>query len=235
MRTALKIVLATAAFAAVHSALASHAAKRAAANVLGERRQRALYRPFFVAQALLTTAALARYGSRLPKRTIYRLHGPAAWLCRAGQAAALLQVWAGAREVGVMRLTGLDGLAAWRRGGEPPEPPAAQGPELDPASGRLTDGGPFRLSRHPLNFAGVPLFWLTPHLTTRRLAFNLASTVYFLAGSAHEAARLRAAYGTRYRAYEAGGVPFFFPRLRVAQPDRPPLPPARSAAGLTAP
>jgi methanethiol S-methyltransferase len=37
------------------------------------------------------------------------------------------------------------------------------------------DGSTFRV-RHPLNFHAVPLFWLTPHLTTRRFAFNVAAT-----------------------------------------------------------
>lgn len=215
MQPALKIALATAGYGLLHSALASRAAKRAAARIFGEQRQRALYRPFFIAQAAVTTAALGAYGLRLPARTLYRIHGPAAWLLRAAQAAALAHAFVAAREVGLARITGLESLAAWARGEEVPESPAAQGPELDPSTGELTDGGPFRWSRHPLNLSPVPFFWLTPHLTTRRLAFNLAGSAYLVLGSLHEESRLRAAYGGRYRAYQSSGVPFFLPAPRA--------------------
>ena len=107
-------------------------------------------------------------------------------------------------------LAGIGDLRAWRHGLPIPAGPYAQGPERGP-DGRLTVTGPYRWTRHPLNFCGIPIFWLTPHMTTRRLAFNLASTAYFMLGSVHEEARLAAAYGERYRQYQRSDVPFFWP------------------------
>lgn len=212
---ALRIVLAAGAFAALHSALASRTVKRLAARLLGPQRQQALHRPLVVAQGLATSAALAVYGQRLPVHTLYRVRGPAALLLHAGQALALVALWRGVRAGGgFARLSGADGVQAWRHGGVVPPAPVAQGPEPAQPGTALPVHGPFAWSRHPLNALGVPFFWLTPHLSTKRLAFNLAATLYLWAGSHHEAARLRAAFGERYAAYERSGVPFFLPGPR---------------------
>jgi len=126
----------------------------------------------------------------------------------------LYAVWA-AYEVGLLRITGLASVWAWlqRREDVPPEP-EAQGPAADDA-GRLIVEGPFRWSRHPLNWAPAPIFWMMPKMTLRRLAFA-AGTVYLVLGSIHEEARLRAAYGDEYEAYRQSGVPFYVP-----WPDKP--------------
>ncbi len=44
------------------------------------------------------------------------------------------------------------------------------------------------------------------------VAFSALATVYLVAGSRHEEARLRAAYGAEYEAYRRSGVPFYWPR-----------------------
>jgi protein-S-isoprenylcysteine O-methyltransferase Ste14 len=210
MRVATRMGMATVAFAVIHSVLASRSAKRMAARFVGERRRDAGYRLFFVGQSLLAFPLLIAYGARLPKRTIYRINGPSAILLRIGQAAGVLHLLAAARHVGIARLAGLENLRAWRNNRPVPPGPVAQGPEMQ-ADGRLSIGGPYLWSRHPLNFSAIPLFWSTPHMTTRRLAFNLASTLYFVLGSVHEEVRLNDAYGNDYRAYAEGPVPFFWP------------------------
>ena len=212
MQTLIKTAIATAAFAAVHSALASRRAKRMAARMVGSERSEATYRVFYVSQGLLSFAALAAYCASLPTHTIYRVRGPGAWLLRAGQLAGAAQLLAGLRQVGVKRWAGVEKLQAWRAGADMPLAPVAQGPELSD-DGRLDIGGPFRWSRHPLNFAGVPLFWMTPHMTTRRLAFNAVGTTYLFLGSLHEEARLRSVYGLAYERYRQSQVPFFWPGL----------------------
>jgi methanethiol S-methyltransferase len=210
VRELLKIGAATAVFAALHSLLASRPAKDLAARILGERERDAGYRLFYNVQAVATFAPLLAYGSRLPKRTLYRVNGPAAGLLRTGQAAGLLWAFWAAGEVGILRLVGVRNLWAYLRDEPVPSDPAAQGPEREGRDG-LTTGGPFRWSRHPLNLAPLPVFWLTPHLTTRRLAFNVVGTAYLVLGSLHEERRLVALYGTDYEAYRRSGVPFFLP------------------------
>ena len=213
MQPEARIALATLAFAALHSALASRAVKDAAVARLGEARCRAVYRLAYVAQAVPTAAALVLYVGRQRTTTdVWRVRGPAAALMHAGQAAALFGVAATAWAGGLARLAGLDGLRAFARGEPVPVDPAAQGPEADPADGELLVRGGYRVSRHPLNAFAVPVLWLVPHLTTGRLAFNAVATAYLWVGSLHEASRLRRLYGARYAAYERSGVPFFVPR-----------------------
>jgi hypothetical protein len=210
------MALATVAFALIHSALASRAAKRAAAAVAGERRAHAAYRLFYVGQSLLTFSLLLAYGRRLPAQTLYRVRGASALLLRAGQAAGVAHLLLATRPSGLLRLAGWRNLQAYRHGLPIAPGPAAQGPEAGP-DGALQAAGPYRWSRHPLNFSGMPVFWLTPRMTTRRLAFNLVSSAYLLLGSLHEEARLEAAYGERYRRYRRSGVPFFWPRPPALQ------------------
>lgn len=212
-RNALKMAAATIGFALVHSVLASRQVKQAASTLLGKPAVDDGYRLFYTMQALVSFLALVRYGARLPSRTLYAVSGPAAWLMRGGQCLGLLHLYLAASEVGIARLAGWENFRA-RLTGEPALPiPLAQGPERD-ASGRLTSGGLYAWSRHPLNFSGIPIFWLTPRMTDKRLVFNLVSTAYFVLGSQHEAARLRAGYGDAYRDYEKSGVPFYWPRPR---------------------
>jgi hypothetical protein len=128
----------------------------------------------------------------------------------AGQVAAIVQATAAARQVGVLRILGLEGLLCWLGDGPVPPEPEAQGPALD-AEGLRHAAGPFAWSRHPLNFAPLPAFWLHPRMTTTLLAFNLASTAYLVIGSWHEEARLQEAFGGGYAAYQRSGVPFYLP------------------------
>lgn len=208
VNAALQTTLATAAFAAVHSLLASSKAKDAAAARVPHARE--LYRVAYNAQATLAFGALVWFIARQPKRTIYRVRGAAAVAMRAGQLAGIAFAAAAVRATGFATLSGLDNLAAVVRGSEPKPVPAAQGPEAD-ETGALRARGPFVVVRHPLNLAPLAPFWLTPHLTTRRLAFNLVATAYFVLGSLHEEARLTRQYGDRYMAYQKGPVPFYLP------------------------
>lgn len=205
-----RVLAATAAFALLHSALASRTAKSMAARTFGVRRRNGLYRAFFNTQALVTTAALARYLRQLPDRELYVVRGPAALLMRAGQGAGLLLLLDATRRVGVLPITGTASLMRLTRGDDRvPVEPEAQGPALD-EHGRLNVGGPFLRSRHPLNLAPLPILWLNPRMTRNLAAFSAIATAYFWLGSVHEERRLLAAYGDAYRPYVSGTVPFFF-------------------------
>lgn len=209
-RSMLKVAAATAVFGLVHSALASRTAKRAAARTFGGRNRNGLYRVFYIGQSLVTFGMLAAYIRRQPSRELYRVEGSLAFLMHAVQAGALVYATSAAGQVGLRRITGLESLVAWLGDGPVPAEPEAQGPALD-GEGRRQDAGPFAWSRHPLNFAPLPVFWLWPRMTTSLLAFNTAATIYLVVGSLHEEARLREAFGEEYNAYRNSGVPFYVP------------------------
>lgn len=207
----LRVVAATALFGVVHSTLASTAAKQAAATVLGRRNRNGLYRAFFITQSVATSGLLAAYVLRQPGRELYHVRGPLALVMHAGQVVGLIVTFSGARQVGLSRISGVEGLVAWLGDGPVPAEPEAQGPALDD-EGLSHAAGPFVWSRHPLNVFPLPVLLLWPKMTTNLLAFNVASTAYLLLGSLHEEARLRQAYGERYIAYQRSGVPFYVPR-----------------------
>jgi methanethiol S-methyltransferase len=159
----------------------------------------------------------------LPDRVLYRLTGMPALLLRRGQVGAFAYAVATAHAVGIPRITGLASLLAWlaavagnRPTGVAPEP-EARGPALAP-EGNMGVAGPFCWSRHPLNFAPAPIFWLTPTMTLKRAMFNFVATAYLILGSWHEEVRLREAYGASYGRYQRSGIPFYFPRVARTVP-----------------
>ncbi|MBV9868367.1 MAG: hypothetical protein JO316_23685 [Abitibacteriaceae bacterium] len=217
-RSTLKILGATTGFAAIHSLLASRGAKQAAARIFGQRQRNGWYRLFYLAQSFLTLGALGAYLHRLPSRDLYEVRGPLRWLMRFVQAGAICYaVWA-AYQVGISEMLGLKSIGQWLAGEATAPEPEAQGPALA-ADGTMRVRGPFNYSRHPLNLVPVFIFWLWPRMTTKLLAFNIASTAYLVLGSIHEETRLRAAYGEVYKAYQKSSVPFYLPLLqsRIAQ------------------
>lgn len=210
-KSIVKIMAATTLFAGIHSLLASRAAKRVATDILGERQRNALYRPFYNAQAVITFGALVLYGSKLPDRELYRASEPLAGLMRFGQVVSLLYLINAVRQIGFLRFAGVPNLLAFLKGQTSvPREPEGQGPIID-VSGEMKATCPFRASRHPLNFAMVPVLWLMPRMTVNLAAFNSVVTVYLIVGSVHEEARLRATYGQAYIDYQSSVINFFVP------------------------
>jgi protein-S-isoprenylcysteine O-methyltransferase Ste14 len=126
------------------------------------------------------------------------------------QVAGICWAVAAAYQVGYSEILGIRPFLSLVRGVDtiPPEP-EAQGPALEGNGMRVR--GPFRLSRHPLNLAPLPILWANPRLSTNLLAYNLVSTVYLVLGSVAEERRLLARYGRAYRDYEQSTVPFYLP------------------------
>lgn len=196
MLPAARIVFATALFAVLHSALASRCAKKIAAKLLGERKRDAYYRLFFNLQSLVAFAALVRFSISQPNRELWRTGLPAAFLMNGVRACSLLGLASAVRQIGFSRVSGLGAAASHVRQGPTKPVPEAQGPALDaPVT------GPFRFTRHPLNFLAIPLLWFAPRMTRNRFAFNCAATLYFLVGSVHEERRMRQSWGKAYDAY----------------------------------
>ena len=200
-----------AAYAAVHSVLASRWAKDGVSRLVGEQARDVGYRPFYLAQSVAATVALVRTVNRLPERVLVEYPRPVAVAFRAVHVAAVgFGLWAlGAAGLG--RVSGMDAVAGAVRGGPVRPTPPAHGPYEAP--GGLRARGPFRRTRHPLNVAFLPMLWGAERLTSRRLGAALVGTAYVFVGSALEERRNRAAYGPAYGRYRRN-VPFFWPRVR---------------------
>ena len=198
MGSGMSVGLAVTVFAVIHSLLASRSAKQRAVRVLGVRGRNGLYRVFFNAQAIVTTAGLVWYCARLSDQPLWRAPKPLGLVFNAFRFAILIAMYSATRQAGFARISGFHSMAAWSRGDEfVPAEPEAQGPALDrPISGA------FRFTRHPLNILSIPLIWLAPSVSRNRFVFNSAATLYFLLGSLHEEARLRSANPESYRAYQ---------------------------------
>jgi hypothetical protein len=187
-------------YAALHSALASSAAKRGFAKLAGQRARNGLYRPLYIAQALLSTLAAATAFGRLPDRTLYRVPPPWAWALRGVQAAALALLWRAVAVTGFGRMLGWPQLRAYLRSEHPEPEPEAQGPPPQ-ALAHPERLGPFRWVSHPDNLPIILLAWAFPKMTVNRLVLALWASAYAVAGSWHEDARLARAYGEAFARY----------------------------------
>jgi protein-S-isoprenylcysteine O-methyltransferase Ste14 len=177
-------VLAVAAYGALHSLLASHAAKRLARQLAGARADR-VYRLAYNLVGVLTLLPVLAVLAAFPGQTIYHITGP--WLvpALAGQLGALALLVAGLLQTDPWHFLGVRQL----RAGESREEP------------RLIVSGLYAWMRHPLYTAGLIFLWLTPWMTTSLLAFNTAITAYILVGSELEERRLVAEFGAAYIDY----------------------------------
>lgn len=196
------VAAATVAYGVLHSVLADRRVKDAVARLVGARARDAWYRPFYNAQAVVATAALAAWAWRQPDRTLYATRGPLRVLLRGGQLAGAVLGVAALRETGLGRFVGLPGAWDWVRGAPVHPPMEAQGPN-DRDDGRLRTGGAFALTRHPLNVAFGVVLWTSPRMTVNLAAASAVSTLYMLLGSVREEQRLLARFGATYEAYRA--------------------------------
>ena len=209
----LKTAAATALYAVVHSLFASQSVKRGVTALCGARNRNALYRSFYLLQSAGTILILVGYIRRQPRMFIVNARGLASVPFRLVQVAGVSWAVAAAYEVGFREILGIRPLLSLIRGDQSISPePEAQGPASEGTAMRVR--GPFRLSRHPLNFAPLPILWFNPRLSTNLLAYNLVSTVYLVLGSRNEERRLEVRYGQPYRNYQQSAVPFFLPGPR---------------------
>jgi len=211
MKSIFKVSLASVLFGVIHSALASLALKRLAAQLLGERNASGLYRLFFLGQSFVLLNIYNYYVFHLPDRPLYRFGGPFGQLIRAVWLANGLMMGVYLLHAGVVRMSGLNDLAALLIG-EPVVPRVeAQGP-APTAEGTLHITGVFTWTRNPINFIGLPALWLRPTMTVNRLVSCIWLTIYLVLGSIHEESRRRATFGQVYEDYKRSGVPFLIPR-----------------------
>jgi methanethiol S-methyltransferase len=113
-----RMALAFSAVASLHSVLASRAAKRAAARLVGERNRNAFYRPFYLAQSVVSFGGLVLYLERMPDRVVWKAGPAMSALFNTARGAALLAMVSAVNQIGWDRLLGIRGFKAWRAGAE---------------------------------------------------------------------------------------------------------------------
>lgn len=202
----LRVAAMTLGFALWHSLLCSNSAKNLARRLLGARRGTGLYRAFFMAQALPASLALFYGVWKQPNRVLYELRGAARVLAWTAQAASLAIALASLFTFDKPKFLGLKGIAELATDA-PLDEAQAQGPEIEP-DGEPRVVGPFRYSRHPLEWVVALVFFVTPKMKTNWLIFSALNGLYSYLGALHEEQRLDA-HNEHYANYQKQ-VPFFF-------------------------
>lgn len=202
MRGALATFGATVAFGLWHSLLCLPRVKSDAQKLIGPRYGRGFYRLFFMLQSLLTTGALAAFVITRPSRVIYsapKWARPLHWMVQTG--AVFIALW-GVKELRFRRFSGIQGAADAIKGKPQDEIAAPETQSPDGGDGLSYERGPFRWSRHAIEWIILVVLWATPLLKTNWIGFNIASTFYMIAGVFAEEKRLVAKGGDAYRDYQ---------------------------------
>jgi len=189
------LIFCLAAFAAIHSLLASLRFKRFIRQILGSRADK-LYLPAFSLIAVVTILPLAYLLYRNPGPFLYIIPSPWLWLM------------VGVQLIGAV-ITPLAFLHAPHRFRLRSQLSAPATPE----AGHLDIRGVYRWVRDPFLFSGVIVMWLTPFMTFNLLIIYLLTTIYLYLGSLHWESRLVAQFGGEYREYQKR-VHRIIPRLR---------------------
>lgn len=197
-------VLATVAYAALHSLLASLGAKAHARRLFGPLSDR-IYRLGYNVIGAVTLLPVLAIPALEPGPVLYRIPSPLSWLFLAGQATAAVLIVIGILHTDAWHFLGLRQVVGPARGAE----------------SKLVTTGLYRYVRHPLYTAGLLFLWLTPVMTTTLLALFLSLSLYLYVGSYFEERRLLAEFGDAYADYQRR-VPRLIPLpARVSTPRRP--------------
>lgn len=211
--TVLRAALGLAAWSGVHSLLAAVRTKELVRDWLGERRVSGLYRLAYNLLAVLSLGAFLRFVWPLPDRRLYTVRGLPRRLLVTGQASSALALLVGGLQVGPIIFGGLSQVWDYLAGRPIRPTPVAQHPL--PKGGRIRWRGPYRLSRHPLNYFVLVAYWLSPVMTLKWAVVGLVGSVHIVLGSKHEGHRLRLAYGEEYERYRRQVPHAFVPFSRL--------------------
>jgi protein-S-isoprenylcysteine O-methyltransferase Ste14 len=191
--SSLVLTLFFAAYAVVHSWLASAPVKAKARRQFGPAADR-WYRLAYNLFAVLSLLPMFIMIALLPGQTLYLAPAPWRWLMLTGQLLAALAAAFSLWQTGIGHFLGLAQLMAER-----PAQPAA-----------LNLKGFYAWVRHPLYSFSILFLWLTPVMTTNAFITFLLFTLYFYFGSIYEEQRLVAEFGRTYEEYQRQ-VPRLFP------------------------
>jgi len=186
-------------YAAIHSILASLAAKAWARQHFGpgaDRWYRFAYNVFAVISGLPIFVLLLI----LPDQPLYQIPFPWILLTAAGQIIGILIIVVGILQTDPWHFVGLRQIMN----------PAAV------SASQLVTKGLYRWMRHPLYTGGLLLIWLVPTMTLNLSIIFIWLTLYLIVGAKLEEIRLLREFGNAYREYQRS-VPMLIPTLRRAK------------------
>jgi methanethiol S-methyltransferase len=167
-------------FAGHHSLFARDAVKRWLVRIIPSHLERSWY--VWIASVLLLAVLLVW---QLVDGLVYRIDGNARWLFYAAQFAGLYLTVGAARALDPLELAGIRQAAH------------------QPSATVFRTDGPFGLVRHPIYLGWILIVFGAPTMTINRMMFAVISAAYLIAAIPWEESSLVAAFGERYRAYQA--------------------------------
>jgi protein-S-isoprenylcysteine O-methyltransferase Ste14 len=196
MMSIIVLFLTTAAYAAVHSILATLGMKNWARERFGlvaDRWYRLAYNLFAVISGLPILVLL----NILPDQSLYQIPSPWIFITALGQLAGILIIVFGILPTDLWHFVGLRQII---------EPEGSE-----PAA--MITTGLYGWVRHPLYTGGLLVIWLTPTMTLNLLTIFVILTIYLVVGAKLEEQRLVHEFEDHYRAYQKQ-VPMLIPKLR---------------------
>jgi methanethiol S-methyltransferase len=190
------LILATGAYVAVHSLLASLGAKAWAQQRFGPLANR-WYRLAYNLFAGISGLPILILLYMLPDQPIYRIPFPWILLTALGQLIGILIIVMGILQTDPWHFVGLRQIIEQE--------------SIDPPM--MVTSGLYSWMRHPLYTGGLLLIWLVPVMTLNLLMIFIILTIYLVLGAKLEEKRLIHEFGDQYREYRQR-VPMLVPSLR---------------------
>ena len=192
----LLVFLSMAAWSAFHSWIAAPSTKERVRRIFGSQIDR-YYRLVFVFAAGLTLFPILGMLILFPSQSLWVIRAPWVYLSVSIQVVSAVIVIISVIQTDPMIFVG------WRQ---------LQNPDAEEKKEMITSGL-YGLVRHPQFLFSIILLWLFPYMTNLVLAFNIASTLYFLVGTFIEESKLKQHFGEKYEAYQEK-VPRIIPGIK---------------------
>ncbi len=187
----------------IHSWLASIGLKARIREQIGERKYHGLYRAGYNLFAIVSLSPVLGLMILRPGNTVWHVTGIYTIIFVLVQAMGLIGLLVSLFQIDLGQFIGLTQLNAYMNGDALPLPQEA-----------LQFEGIYRLVRHPLYLFSLLVLWPMSSMSESWLAFNIITTVYFVAGSILEERKLVATYGDVYRNYQRR-TPALIPFLNI--------------------
>jgi len=190
------------AYGLIHSCLASTSLKQFIRQLVGEQRYYGLYRASYNFFAIVSLSPILGLIILRPGNILWQVSGLGQLLFMLIQGIGIIGITLSLYQINLGQFIGISQMMAYFRGQTLPLPPES-----------LQFGGVYHLVRHPLYLFSLLVIWPMGVMSESLLAFNIASTLYFVVGSILEERRLAATYGEPYRTYQKS-TPSIIPFLK---------------------